>query len=243
MKERGYHQMKRSLCWFVTLVLTAAMFTGTALAAGKLSVEQEKFIVMPFLTYHAGYVYAQVKNTGDKPVEFDGGLLEMYDKEGNSIESTHRIICCPEVLAAGETGYAYASQGVEAAAETSFIDDYLLTITGKGAKGRSAVYLPVTNKQYLEVKESYYEYTNISADVENTTDATVRGFYVVFALSDAQGQLLYVTSCKPSYIGIKPGSSVEVLTRVDTAITEYFAANSIKPSTVEAIACFILEAQ
>jgi hypothetical protein len=166
-----------------------------------------------------------------------------YYKVGNSIESTNWIGCYPEILSAGETGYAYASQSVEAATETSFIDDYLLTITGKGAKGRSVVYLPVTNKQYLEVKEPYYAYTNISADLENTTDATVRDFYVAFALKDAEGKLLYVTSCQPSYVGIKPGSSVEVLTRVDSAISEYFTANNIVPKTVEAIAYIIVEAE
>lgn len=235
--------MKRSLCGFVMIVMLATMIMGTALAAGKLSVVQEKFIVMPYITYHAGYVYAEVKNVGDKPVEFDGGLLEMYDAQGNSIESTNWIGCYPEVLGAGETGYAYASQSVEAATETSFIDDYLLTITGKGAKGRSTVYLPITNKQYLEVKDPYYSYSNISADLENTTDATVRDFYAAFALKDAEGKLLYVTSCQPSYVGIKPGSSVEILVRVDSAITEYFTANNIIPTTVEAIAYFILEAE
>ena len=233
--------MKRSLRGFLLIVMIVTMISGTALAAGKLSVVQEKFIVMPYITYHAGYVYAEVKNIGDKPVEFDGGLLEMYDKDGNSIESTNWIGCYPTVLGAGEIGYAYAEQSVEAATETSFIDDYLLTITGKGAKGRSTVYIAVTNKQYLEVKKPYYSYTNVSADVENTTDATVRDFYVVFALKDAEGKLLYVTSCQPSYVGIKPGSSVEVLTRVDSAITEYFTANNIVPATVEAIAYIIVE--
>ena len=233
--------MKKSKCGFVLIILLVTLLSGTALAAGKLSVVQEKFIVMPYITYHAGYVYAEVKNTGDKPVEFNGGLLEMYDKEGNSIESTNWIGCYPEVLSAGETGYAYASQSVEAATETSFIDDYLLTITGKGVKGRTTAYIPVTNKQYLETIEPYWTYTNVSADLENTTDTTLREFIVVFALKDAEGNLLYVTSCSPSYVGIKPGSSIEVLTSVDSAITEYFAANNIIPATVEAIAYVILE--
>jgi len=235
--------MKKSFCGFLVIMLIVTMLSGTAFAAGKLSVVQEKFIVMPYLNYHAGYIYAEVKNVGDKPVEFNGGLLEMFDAQGNSIESTNWIGCYPEVLGPGETGYASAYQSVEAAIETSFIDDYLLTITGKGAKDRSTVYLPVTNQQYLETKETYWSYTNVSADLENTTDATVRDFYVVFALKDAEGKLLYVTSCQPSYVGIKPGSSVEVLTSVDSAIKDYFTANNIVPATVEVIAYFIVEAE
>lgn len=74
---------------------------------------------------------------------------------------------------------------------------------------------------------------NVSVDLQYTTDATVRDFYVVFALKAAEGKLLYVTSCQPSCAGIKLSSSIK----------DSSTANSIVPATVEAIAYFIVEAE
>ena len=63
---------KRTLAFglAVTLLLTLA---GTALAAGKLTVAQETFFVLPYSTYYQGVVYAELTNSGDKPVELSGG--------------------------------------------------------------------------------------------------------------------------------------------------------------------------
>ena len=57
---------------------------------------RENFYVLPYWSGFAGYVYAEVKNIGDKPVQFNGGLLELFDAEGNSIESeNYRIDAQP----------------------------------------------------------------------------------------------------------------------------------------------------
>ncbi len=83
--------MKRTAVLIVLFLLLFAAVSGTALAAGKLTVKSETFVVLPYSDYHAGYVYAELENTGDKPVEYTGGLLELFDEEGNSIDAEGAI--------------------------------------------------------------------------------------------------------------------------------------------------------
>ncbi len=233
--------MLRKLIGFIALILLSTMLLSTAFAAGKLSVVQENFLILPYSDYHAGYVYAEVKNVGDKPVEFNGGLFELYDAEGNSIESSNYLRCYPEVLNAGETGYLYVSKYVEEAKDRSFIDDYLLTVTGKGSKEKSTVYFTVNSTRLEEISEGYWSYHYITADIENKTDDTQYDFHVVYALKDADGKLLYVDYANPSYVGFKTGTSMEVRVSVDSDVVECFDENGIVPSVVDAIAYVEIE--
>lgn len=51
--------MKKFVGAMLCLVLVTLLVSG--FAAGKLSVVQETFYVLPYIDYHAGYVYAEVK--------------------------------------------------------------------------------------------------------------------------------------------------------------------------------------
>ena len=189
--------MKRTAVLTVLFLLLFALISGTALAAGKMTVKSETFIVLPYLDYHAGYLYAEVENTGDKPVEYTGGLFELFDEEGNSIEAEEPYRCYPAVLGPGETGYLYVYKSVEEATDRSFINDYLLTVTGKGAKGKTVTRYPATAK-YEENKTGYWTNYYEIATVTNDTKETCYDFTAVFAARDAEGNLLHVQSCDPS---------------------------------------------
>lgn len=233
--------MKRLLSLVLISLLMVSLIPGTALAAGKISVVQETFMVLPYIGYHAGYVYAEVKNTGDKAVEFAGGLLELYDADGNSIESTDYIYFYPKVLAPDEVGYLYAYQGVEEATDKSFIADYLLTVTSKGAKDTEKVAFITSNARYEKVDLGYWGYHYAITDVMNASDKTFYDYDVVYALKDADGKLLYVDNCNPSYVGLKPGSIVEVRVSVSSDVATYWEENKIVPASVEAASFIIID--
>ena len=227
--------MKKRLCCLVVFVLVFISVSILASAAGKLAVVRENFYVLPYWSGFAGYVYAEVKNIGDKPVQFNGGLLELFDAEGNSIESENYLYCYPKVLGPGETGFISVSQDVKDAEEKSFIDDYLLTITGKGIKENTTLRLEVSNVR-IKKAQSNWSSDYLVADVKNNTEITRHDFYVVFAVKDDQGNLLYTDSVNPSYVGIKPGSTVEIQARFDSNVEKYIVVNELKIAEIEAIA-------
>lgn len=226
---------KRTIALLVALLLLAAGL-GTVQAAGKLSVVQESFYVKPYSDYHAGYLFAKIQNVGDKPVEFNGGLFELYDAEGNPIEANQWISSHPNVLGPGEVGYVQVNQSVKDAKEASFIDDYLLTITGKGLAENTTRYLQVENQRLELEKTSYSTYGTFKADIINRGDTVAEDFYVVFALMDKDGKLLYADYRNPSYVGIKPGNAIEMSFRMDSDFIKLFEEKGIQIDHVEAIA-------
>ena len=201
--------MKRIALFALTLVmiLTAAC---PALAAGKLVVNQEKFYsIEPYDDSFYVYIYAEVTNSGDKAVEFNNGLWEIYDTNGDTLDSEDWMYCYPDVLEPGEIGYVSAYMSLDDVTSTEDAADYLLTVSGKSAKENPNVILPATVK-YVYTKGDWRDTHQLVATVTNDTNEVVYNFRVVYAVKNAAGELLFVESVQPSYVGILPGTSVEV---------------------------------
>lgn len=231
--------MKRNwLCALLSLVMCVVMLLpASALAAGKATVTKESFFVRPFLSYHAAEVYAEVTNTGDKPIVFNGGLIELFDAEGNSIESSNVYSCYPPILAPGEVGYIYDTISVDEATEKSFIDDYSLTVTSKG-ENEKTVTLISSEGSYGEVQRSKYstDYAVVTAMVTNDTKELVQSLRVVFAVYNTADKLLYVTSVEPYNVGLPAGQTIQVQTYVDSRMVEAWAEESLTATSIVTIA-------
>lgn len=226
---------KKMLALTAALVLLAGL-TGAAAAQGNLAVVQEKFLVLPYETYYEGSVYAQVKNTGDMPVQFSGGLFELFDAAGKSFKSQELLYydCNPEVLLPGENGYVYARISVEDATKESDIADYSLTLLGTGNITTSVVRYPAT-AHFQDGTAEFPSRRYAAAIVENNTDEMLRDFFAAFALMDAEGKLLYVTSGTWASSGVLGQSSMETRLRVDENIIDYWNSEGIDPAAAEAI--------
>lgn len=112
------------------LAIMVVLGSVSALAAGKLRVEQENFMSVNDYSIY-GYAYAKIQNVGDKPIQVNVGLLELYDENGDTLTSTDYLNVFAKYLQPDEYTYAYMAAKVEDAESTAVIDDYLLTITGK----------------------------------------------------------------------------------------------------------------
>jgi len=204
---------------------------------GNLVVTQSVMIVLPY--YEGSYypmIFGEVSNTGNKPVEFNSGLLEIFDPDGNSLAYSDIYYCYPPVLQPGETGYVYTYNYVEApSAET--VSDFMLTVTGKGSIEHSILGLSASAK-YEQRSDDYGTYDYLVAQVVNDTDQPIGYGEVVFAMKDADGSLLYVTSTSWNWynVSLLPGSSVEVALQMDASFLTYMQENGIVPASVEAIA-------
>ena len=201
--------MKRIALFALTLVMVLTAVCP-AFAAGKLVVNQEKFYsIEPYDDSFYVYIFAEVTNAGDKAVEYKNGLWEIYDANGDTLDSSDWLYCYPDVLEPGEIGYVSAYMSLDDVDSVDDAADYLLTVTGVGAKENPNVILPATVK-YTYEKGDYRDYHKLIATVTNDTNEVVYDYRVVFAVKDAQGNLLYTENVQPSYVGILPGTSVEV---------------------------------
>ena len=227
--------MKRILATGLACVLLLMLPIG-ALAAGKATATQEAFYVRPYLGYFAGELYAEVTNTGDKPVVFNGGLVELYNPDGDAIESKNLYSCYPSILAPGESGYFYSVIGVREAEEMTYIDDYALTVTGKAENSNETVRLE-SSGTYGEYQRSKYSSSpTVFATVTNNTDDILRGLRVVFVLFDGEDKLLYANSTELYSVDVPAGQTVQVRDSVDKRLVEAWEAEGTAPARVEVIA-------
>ena len=226
--------MKKALITMLVVVLILS--TVSAFAAGKLRVEQENF--MPVKDYNIyGYAYAKLQNVGDKPIQVNAGLLELYDENGDTLTSTDNLYAYCKYLQPDEYCYAYMYAKVEDAESTSVIDDYLLTITGKSGASTVNYRFPVEFEYKPQVTEGYYTYDYIYATVTNDTEEPVYNIGAVFTLLDDDDNILYMTNdYLDSNEALMPGSSLTWRKAIDTDFVEAYQALGLTATKADVIA-------
>lgn len=224
----------------VAMMLCIAMILTccSAFAAGRLNVTQENFhYITGYWNY--GYVYARVENSGDKPIKVNAAVLEMYDADGEVITSTDYANAYATYLKPGEYTYVRMYEDLDEGAPAP--DDYMLTLTGK-SENTEVLRLPVTTKLELGVVDGWWTYDYMYAAVTNNTDEILYDLDVVMALLDAEGNILFIDSHNLySSVGINPGCTLTFRKDIDSNFMDYFEANGILPTTVDAIAYVIFD--
>lgn len=220
----------------LVLALCLALTCATALAAGKLTVAQETYTPAELYTdAYAGFIFAEVTNSGDKNVSFAGGIFEILNADGEALESSDMYSCYPSVLAPGETGYVFRYDTVDAAKSVEDIPDYTLTVSGKSSTDEAPVRL-TASATVEEVERWSSMVYQVKVTVTNETDATAYDTTVTYGLYDAEGKLLYCDSTDLYRLGIPAGQTVEVVLEVSDSLKAVWDKAGVKPATVQAIA-------
>ena len=133
--------MKKFFCSLLVLVLALAMALP-AFAAGKLVVSDETMTVCESYSGYTAYIFAVLENTGDKPVEFNAGLIELLDADGESIDAEDYLYSYPTILDPGQKAYLKEYINVDDAESADYIDDYTLSVSGKSASEKYPDYEP-----------------------------------------------------------------------------------------------------
>ena len=174
--------MKKFFCSLLVLVLALAMALP-AFAAGKLVVSDETMTVCESYSGYTAYIFAVLENTGDKPVEFNAGLIELLDADGESIDAEDYLYSYPTILDPGQKAYLKEYINVDDAESADYIDDYTLSVSGKSASENTNVALDCTAevgmKPYSYTSSS--EYLTATITVTNNLDETVREIYAAYA--------------------------------------------------------------
>lgn len=224
--------MKKTVVFILALVLTLCTCVP-GLAAGKLNVDTENFVVISgYWSY--GYCYAKVSNTGNQPIKINAGVFEIYDEEGNPLTSSGYVNAYPSCLQPGE--YAYTKVNSELTEEQlPLVDDYMLTLTGKSDKDTVVTKLPVEVEYQPNVENGWFTYNYLTGTVTNNTDETLFDIRIVMVLLDADGNVLYLAA-DTLYDGLTPGSGIVFRCDVDSNFLDYYAAQGIEIASCDAIA-------
>ena len=226
--------MKKAIC--VLFVMIMVFISSYAIAAGKLSTTQENFWVISGWSSYA-YAYAKVENVGNKPIKVNAGVLEVYDENGDVITSSDYMDAHAEYLQPNEYTYASLYGSVELAENVGKPDDYMLTITGKTDDSGTTMRLPVEGKISLNEGSGWSKGNYVYATVTNNTEEITYGIAVVFAVLDANGNILYVGDDNIySSRGLTPGSSIVFKMDISSSHLDYFESKGIKPASVDVIA-------
>lgn len=227
--------MKKVLAVILSLVLLLTV--STSLAAGKINVEKENFFALNAYSDYA-YVFAKIKNVGNKPIKVNAGILEVFDAEGENITSSDSLRSYAENLEPDEYTYVYMSAKLEDG-QLEKVDDYLLTVTGKSDSDKTTKRLTVQDldfKRNVSVnKYSTNDYAYFT--VVNDTDETIWDIYVVYALLDEDDNILFVESDNlGSSKGLAAGSSIQFREDINSKFMEYYDAHGLVPSKIDVIA-------
>ncbi len=210
-------------------------FAYGPIGSGKLEVTEQRLIVVKH--YHEGYrgyVYALIKNTGEKPAQQDEGTLKLLGKEGNVL-SEDRFFMNPLLLQPGETGVISSFANVPEAKSADDIYSHDLQFTLYDDPFYSVTRYPAEGHYVLEPGADDSTAWLI-AQITNDTDSTVFDLDVVYILRDEAGNLLYTTDRSAYGMGIQAGDSALLRQRVDEDLVDYFRENAITPGNVEVIA-------
>jgi hypothetical protein len=228
--------MKRAFVFLLAAVLAAGVCLPAA-AAGKLAAIHENLYAIPYYTSGIyATLYAEVANEGDKPVEFATGLVEFFDKDGNSVESVDVEYCYPGVLQPGEHGFISVSKYIETT-DLTLVADHMLSLTGKGKITANIARLEASAR-IETTTDAYYPTTRLIATIKNSTEKAVQDISAVFAVKDAAGEILYIANNTWNGYNIKllPGSSIEMSMDLYSDTVTYFSDHNLVPAAVDIVA-------
>jgi hypothetical protein len=215
------------------IVVVLSFACTSAFAAGKLTVTQEHMIAYDYYGSAKAQIFAEVQNTGDKTVQFSAGIAEILDADGNAIEGTDYVYCYPLNLAPGEKGYVFVTLYPENVTAAQIVD-HTLNVTSRSSTDGTSL-LPGT-ATYEVVQDGYWTYHYMTAQITNDTKDTVFEPYCVYALKDADGQLLYADYNSAYSVGIPGGGTIFMRYSIPDDVLAYYDVLGVVPVTVEVIA-------
>lgn len=219
------------------LLLAALLLPSFAMAAGKLSVVQENFTVSQIYGIYA-HTFAKVENTGDKPVKLASALIEVFDKNGDALDSKTYIHLYPEVLNPGEYGYAWSQISLDSIKGADEVGDHALTISGKTDNNSKVHRLPLETSYMPDTKVSAYSTRNLmSAVITNDTEETLFDIKTALVLLDEDDNILSIGDVELyDSVGLAPGSTMTVRAEFSESLKAAADALGLKPAKVDAIA-------
>ena len=197
------------------------------------TIENGTFKVTESYSGYRGTYIARVKNENDVPLFLTGGSMQVFDTDGNQVaEASYLSQTGSKYLEPGETSFVSFYVDLEKDGEYN----YQANIETKTESYRSTdVAVKVTDPVFEKV-EGEYNSDLVKATVTNEGDAPLAGIQIVMVLADANGNLLDIETQDLYRNELGAGSSITLVSSVDSKAKAFYEANGFEPAVVEAYA-------
>lgn len=226
--------MKRVISLFLAAVCLCCFLVTPAFAEGKVKATEKNLILFP--GDNDGYFFAKIENVGDAAVCVGSGDLVLFNEDDDILLTESWMTTIPSYVMLEPGEFLYLGEYLwDSVLEGATLGDYKFSI-GTDSDETTVTRMACEAQLALEGANSYDNYVYVT--FTNTTDETVFSIYVSVAIYDAEGNLIFVDYDLLSDTAIHPGSTVTQRLYVDSDLMDYYEANGITPTTVEAIVCF-----
>ena len=207
--------------------------TVTEEAAPEVTRLNENFTVLTIYGGLKGYYYAKIQNNTDKPYFVNGGTFVLTDADGNEVGDVQKYPNSrgSRYLEPGEVSFISFRVDIPEGVENP---GYTAEITAETDSYASTDYaVAVTG---TEIGTDRYGNPTMKVAVTNSSDAFLPGINTIIALEDAEGKVIWLREESLFNYELGPNSTIKLTGSIDSDALEYFAANGIVPTTVEAYA-------
>lgn len=219
--------MKKIVSLLLALTLFA-MLVPAAFAEGHIHVVSKSMI--EFDGENTGYFLAKLENDGDEAIGVGTGKLVAFSADDDILLSKDFVSSSPSyiMLEPGDSVYLY-DYIFEKALETSDIADYKFSME---SSENGQAYTEVACESTFEIGDK--STGTASVTFTNNTDDVLNDFVIVVALTDSEGNLVFVNSNYVGIIGVHPGSTITVDMSINSDFVEYYRTHGIEPASIDA---------
>lgn len=205
----------------VLILLGACFLSSTALCEGKLKVTEKNLFL--FSNDDTGYFFAKIENVGDAAAGVGSGDLVLFSEDDEILLSNSYITTLPSSVVIDPGEYLYVKEFLwDSALQNNTVSDYKFSMP-LDRRTTTVSTVPC---------ESSYDDEYIYVTFTNTTNEPLLDLYVVGALYDSNGNLIYADSNSIFKVSIYPGSTITARIYIDDDLRNYYAMNGISPSSV-----------
>lgn len=215
----------------VLSLLSTLLLTTTCHAAGNITVTDKAASI--FSGDDSGYFYAKIENDGDEPVGVDNGKLVLFSGNDDILVTSDYVNTYPTRIILNPGEYTYVSEFLwDSKLKNQTIGDVKFSVDVTD-RGTAVERIPCEARYEINGSNSYDNYIYIT--VTNEAEVTRFGYYLVGALLDTEGNLVYVKTNQYENVGLHPGNTATFSLYIDADNMNHFEANGIQIGSVDAL--------
>ena len=216
---------------FLLVLAGSIMLTGNCYAAGNVTVTDKSISMLA--GDDSGHFYAKIENDGDAPVGVDNGKLVLFSANDEILVTSDYVNTYPSRIILNPGEYTYINEFLwDSALKNQTIGDIKFSIDSTD-RGTEVERIPCEASFEINGSDSYDNFIHIT--ITNDSSETRSGYYLVGALLDTAGNLVYVDTSQYEHVGLHPGSTATFSLYIDKDNIDYLESNGIQVGSVDAI--------